>query len=294
MLVLVTGAAGQLGLSLNHLVDQNKSNHQFIFATREHLDLSDFKFIRNFIKKNQFDVIINCAAYTHVEKAESEKDKADLVNHLSVNNLAEIANDSGIKLIHISTDYVFDGSKNETYDETDHTAPLNVYGQTKLDGEAAILSKMELNAIIIRTSWVYSKYGNNFVDKILNLTQKKEKLTIISDQIGSPTNAKDLAGAILCILNKKKFYEDDFHSEIFHYSNDGECSWYHFAKEIANIAGTKCDITPIDSRDYPQKALRPKCVLMDNTKIQNYFDLKILFWKDSLKNCIQDLSNSSK
>ena len=294
MLVLVTGAAGQLGLSLNHLVDQNKSNHQFIFATREHLDLSDFKFIRNFIKKNQFDVIINFAAYTHVEKAESEKDKADLVNHLSVNNLAEIANDSGIKLIHISTDYVFDGSKNETYDETDHTAPLNVYGQTKLDGEAAILSKMELNAIIIRTSWVYSKYGNNFVDKILNLTQKKEKLTIISDQIGSPTNAKDLAGAILCILNKKKFYEDDFHSEIFHYSNDGECSWYHFAKEIANIAGTKCDITPIDSRDYPQKALRPKCVLMDNTKIQNYFDLKILFWKDSLKNCIQDLSNSSK
>ena len=194
----------------------------------------------------------------------------------------------------ISTDYVFDGSKNETYDETDLTAPLNVYGQTKLDGEAAILSKMELNAIIIRTSWVYSKYGNNFVDKILNLTQKKEKLTIISDQIGSPTNAKDLAGAILCILNKKKFYEDDFHSEIFHYSNDGECSWYHFAKEIANIAGTKCDITPIDSRDYPQKALRPKCVLMDNTKIQNYFDLKILFWKDSLKNCIQDLSNSSK
>ena len=294
MLVLVTGAAGQLGLSLNHLVDQNKSNHQFIFATRELLDLSDFKFIRNFIKKNQFDVIINCAAYTHVEKAESEKDKADLVNHLSVNNLAEIANDSGIKLIHISTDYVFDGSKNETYDETDLTAPLNVYGQTKLDGEAAILSKMELNAIIIRTSWVYSKYGNNFVDKILNLTQKKEKLTIISDQIGSPTNAKDLAGAILCILNKKKFYEDDFHSEIFHYSNDGECSWYHFAKEIANIAGTKCDITPIDSRDYPQKALRPKCVLMDNTKIQNYFDLKILFWKDSLKNCIQDLSNSSK
>ena len=129
-----------------------------------------------------------------------------MVNHLSVKNIAEIANDNCIKLIHISTDYVFDGSKHESYDETDHTAPLNVYGQTKLDGETAILSKMALNAIIIRTSWVYSKYGNNFVDTILNLTQKKEKLTIISDQIGSPTNAKDLAGAILSILNNNKFY----------------------------------------------------------------------------------------
>ena len=172
--------------------------------------------------------------------------------------------------------------------------PLNVYGQTKLDGETAILSKMALNAVIIRTSWVYSKYGNNFVDTILNLTQKKEKLTIISDQIGSPTNAKDLAGAILSILNNNKFYEDDILSEVFHYSNDGECSWYDFAKEIANISGTKCVISPIDSKDYPQEALRPKYVLMNKTKIQNSFDLKIHFWSDSLKTCIQDLSTSSK
>ena len=294
MFVLVTGAAGQLGLSINHLVDQNSPNHQFIFATREELDLSDFKYVRNFIEKKQFDVIINCAAYTAVDKAESQKVEADLVNHLSVKNIAEIANDNCIKLIHISTDYVFDGSKHESYDETDHTAPLNVYGQTKLDGEIAILSKMALNAIIIRTSWVYSKYGNNFVDTILNLTQKKEKLTIISDQIGSPTNAKDLAGAILSILNNNKFYEDDILSEVFHYSNDGECSWYDFAKEIANISGTKCVISPIDSKDYPQEALRPKYVLMNKTKIQNSFDLKIHFWSDSLKTCIQELSTSSK
>ena len=145
MFVLVTGAAGQLGLSLNHLVDQNSQNHQFIFATREELDLSDFKYVRNFIEKKQFDVIINCAAYTAVDKAESQKVEADLVNHLSVKNIAEIANDNCIKLIHISTDFVFDGSKHESYDETDHTAPLNVYGQTKLDGETAILSKMALN-----------------------------------------------------------------------------------------------------------------------------------------------------
>jgi dTDP-4-dehydrorhamnose reductase len=294
MLVLVTGAAGQLGLSLNNLVHQKKINHQFIFATREHLDLSDFNYVRNFIEKNQFDVIINCAAYTSVDKAESEKEKADLVNHLSVKNLADIASNNRIKLIHISTDYVFDGSKHKLYVETDNTTPLNFYGQTKLDGETAILSKMKFNAIIIRTSWVYSKYGNNFVNTILNLTQKKEKLSIISDQIGSPTNAKDLAGAILSILNKKKFYEGDILSEVFHYSNDGECSWYDFAKEIVNISGSRCVISPIDSKDYPQEALRPKCVLMNKTKIQNYFDLKILFWTDSLKICIQDLLISSK
>lgn len=294
MFVLVTGSNGQLGRSLNHLVDQNKTDYRFVFSTREKLDLTDFQNVRSFIEKNQFDIIINCAAYTAVDKSEVEKEQANLVNHLSVKNIAEIANDNCIKLIHISTDFVFDGSKHESYDETDHTAPLNVYGQTKLDGETAILSKMALNAIIIRTSWVYSKYGNNFVDTILNLTQKKEKLTIISDQIGSPTNAKDLAGAILSILNNNKFYEDDILSEVFHYSNDGECSWYDFAKEIANISGTKCVISPIDSKDYPQEALRPKYVLMNKTKIQNSFDLKIHFWSDSLKTCIQDLSTSSK
>ena len=294
MLVLVTGSNGQLGKSLKGLFSQGNSNHEFLFVTRGQLDLSNFGYVRNFIEKNQFDIIINCAAYTSVDKAEVEKKQANLINHFAVLNLAVIARDNHIKLIHISTDYVFDGSKLESYDETDHTAPLNVYGQTKLDGETAILSKMALNAIIIRTSWVYSKYGNNFVDTILNLTQKKEKLTIISDQIGSPTNAKDLAGAILSILNNNKFYEDDILSEVFHYSNDGECSWYDFAKEIANISGTKCVISPIDSKDYPQEALRPKYVLMNKTKIQNSFDLKIHFWSDSLITCIQDLLTPSK
>jgi dTDP-4-dehydrorhamnose reductase len=294
MFVLITGASGQLGKSLKSMTDGIKLNHQFVFATKQQLDLSNFKNVRRFIEKNQFDIIINCAAYTSVDKAENEQEQANLVNHLSVKNIAEIAKDNFIKLIHISTDYVFDGSKLESYNETANTSPLNVYGMTKLNGEAAILSTMELNAIIIRTSWVYSIYGNNFVDTILNLIQKKDSLNIVADQIGSPTNAKDLAGAIISIINNKKFYEIDKPSEIFHYSNDGECSWYDFAKEIANIAGISCVISPIDSKDYPQEALRPKYVLMDKTKIQNYFDLKILFWTDSLKTCIKDLSTSSK
>jgi len=293
MFVLVTGASGQLGKSLNRFVENNILNHQFVFATREQLDLSNFKNVRRFIEKNQFNIIINCAAYTSVDNAETEKEQANLVNHLSVKNIAEVARDNHIKLIHISTDYVFDGSKLASYDETDNTSPLNVYGKTKLDGENAILSIMELNAIIIRASWVYSEHGNNFVNTILILSQKKDKLNIVSDQIGSPTNAKDLAGAIVSIINNKKFYETDTPSEVFHYSNDGECSWYDFAKEIVSLSGTKCIISPIDSKDYPQKALRPKYVLMDKRKIQDYFGLEIHFWTDSLKSCIKDLSASS-
>jgi len=293
MFVLVTGASGQLGKSLNRFVENNILNHQFVFATREQLDLSNFKNVRRFIEKNQFNIIINCAAYTSVDNAEIEKEQANLVNHLSVKNIAEVARDNHIKLIHISTDYVFDGSKLASYDETDNTSPLNVYGKTKLDGENAILSIMELNAIIIRTSWVYSEHGNNFVNTILILSQKKDKLNIVSDQIGSPTNAKDLAGAIVSIINNKKFYETDTPSEVFHYSNDGECSWYDFAKEIVSLSGTKCIISPIDSKDYPQKALRPKYVLMNKRKIQDYFGLEIHFWTDSLKSCIKDLSASS-
>jgi dTDP-4-dehydrorhamnose reductase len=293
MFVLVTGASGQLGKSLNRFVENNILNHQFVFATREQLDLSNFKNVRRFIEKNQFNIIINCAAYTSVDNAETEKEQANLVNHLSVKNIAEVARDNHIKLIHISTDYVFDGSKLASYDETDNTSPLNVYGKTKLDGENAILSIMELNAIIIRASWVYSEHGNNFVNTILILSQKKDKLNIVSDQIGSPTNAKDLAGAIVSIINNKKFYETDTPSEVFHYSNDGECSWYDFAKEIVSLSGTKCIISPIDSKDYPQKALRPKYVLMNKRKIQDYFGLEIHFWTDSLKSCIKDLSASS-
>jgi len=293
MFVLVTGSNGQLGSSLNHLVDQNKTDYRFVFLTREQLDLTNFQNVRSFIEKNQFDVIINCAAYTAVDKSEVEKEQANLVNHLSVENIAEIARDNCIKLIHISTDYVFDGLKLKPYTEKDNTSPKNVYGKTKLDGENAILSTMACDALIIRTSWLYSEYGNNFLDTILKLTQTKEKLNIVSDQIGSPTYANDLAVAILKIIESKKFSEASEISEVFHYSNDGKCSWYDFAREIVQISGKKCSIDPIFSKDYPQSATRPKHVLLDKDKIRNSFGLDIIFWKDSLNKCFQALSNSS-
>jgi len=292
MFVLVTGANGQLGKTLNRLVNENKMEHRFIFATKDQLDLTDFQNIRSYIQKNQFDVIINCAAFTAVDKSEVEKNQANLVNHLSVKNIAEIARDNSIKLIHISTDYVFDGLKTEPYIEKDIPSPINVYGKTKLDGENAIISAMVTDAIIIRTSWLYSEYGNNFLDTILSLAQKRKELNIVSDQIGSPTNAYDLAISILKIIENRKFFETSHISEIFHYSNDGKCSWYDFANEIVNISGLECSIKSISSKDYPQTAKRPKHVLLDKSKIRNSFGLEIIYWKDSLNRCIQALSSS--
>jgi len=292
MFVLVTGANGQLGKTLNRLVNENKMEHRFIFATKDQLDLTDFQNIRSYIQKNQFDVIINCAAFTAVDKSEVEKNQANLVNHLSVKNIAEIARDNSIKLIHISTDYVFDGLKTEPYIEKDIPSPINVYGKTKLDGENAIISAMVTDAIIIRTSWLYSEYGNNFLDTILSLAQKRKELNIVSDQVGSPTYAYDLAISILKIIENRKFFETSHISEIFHYSNDGKCSWYDFANEIVNISGLECSIKSISSKDYPQTAKRPKHVLLDKSKIRNSFGLEIIYWKDSLNRCIQALSSS--
>ena len=293
MLILVTGSNGQLGKSLKGLFSQGNSNHEFLFVTRGQLDLSKFGYVRNFIEKNQFDIIINCAAYTSVDKAEVEKKQANLINHIAVCNLAEIARDNHIKLIHISTDYVFDGSKLELYDETDSASPLNVYGKTKLDGENAICSIMQFDAIIIRTSWVYSIYGNNFVDTILKLCKVNNDLNVISDQIGSPTFANDLASVILSIVDNQKFNEVHQESQIFHYANEGKCSWYEFANEINRLSESECKINPIHSIDYPQAAVRPKQVILNKRKIIDFFDLDLIFWKDSLKKCIQVISANS-
>jgi dTDP-4-dehydrorhamnose reductase len=293
MFVIVTGANGQLGKSLKYLVNQNITDYHFVFLRREQLDLTNFQNVRSFFEENQFDVIINCAAYTEVDKAESEKEQANLINHLSVKNIAEIAKDNCIKLIHISTDYVFDGLKLKPYNEKDNTSPKNVYGKTKLDGENAILSTMACDALIIRTSWLYSEYGNNFVDTILCLAKKRKKLNIVSDQIGSPTYAQDLATSILKIIKSSKFAKTSQTSEVLHYSNDGKCSWYDFANEIINISGIECSIKSISSKDYLQTAKRPKHVLLDKSKIKDSFGLEIIYWKDSLNKCIQVLSNSS-
>ena len=293
MLILVTGSNGQLGKSLKCLIGQSSLNHEFVFVTREQLDLTNFNNVRNLIEKNKFDIIINCAAYTSVDKAETEKKQANLINHFSVINLAEIARDNQIKLIHISTDYVFDGSKLESYDETDATSALNLYGKTKLDGENAICSIMQFDALIIRTSWVYSIHGNNFVDTILKLCKVKAEINVITDQIGSPTFANDIASSILSIVENKKFNESRQESQIFHYSNEGKCSWYEFANEINRLSESECKINPIHSKDYPQAAVRPKQVILNKRKIIDFFDLDLIFWKDSLKKCIQVISANS-
>ncbi len=293
MFILVTGANGQLGKSIKKLVKQQKTSDSFVFVTRDQLDLSSFRSIQNYFETHKFDLIINCAAYTAVDKAEHDREKANMINHLAVKQVAEIAKSKNIKLIHISTDFVFDGLKHQTYSESDTTSPINIYGKTKLEGENAILSIMKFNAIIIRTSWLYSEYGNNFVATILKLAQKNSNLNIVSDQIGAPTYTGDLGRVILNIIKNDKFNELERVSEIYHYSNAGWCSWYDFAKEIVNISGAKCIINPINTEDYPTAAKRPKQTIMSKEKISKEFDLKIIFWKDSLKYCMKNLSTVS-
>lgn len=292
MHALVIGANGQLGRSINHLVKQKKISDRFVFSSRDQLDLSSMDNIDDFFATHKFDLIINCAAYTAVDKAESHEKEANLINHLAVKRIADLAQKNNTKLIHISTDFVFDGLKNRPYIESDAAEPLNIYGETKLAGENAVLSVMKFNAIIIRTSWIYSEYGNNFVDTILRLSQEKSDLNVVSDQLGAPTYANDLANVILSIIEGEKFRLTKQESKIYHYSNEGECSWYDFASEIINISGSKCILNPISAETYGSEARRPKKVLMSKQKISKEFNLKINFWKDALKICMNNISAS--
>ena len=290
MLTLVTGASGQLGRSIKSLVKLQNISNSFVFATRDQLDLSYLNNIQSYFKDRKFDLIINCAAYTKVDKAELDEKQANLINHLAVKKIAEIAQSNNIKLIHISTDFVFDGFKSQPYIESDATDPLNIYGKTKLAGENAVISIMKFNAIIIRTSWVYSEYGNNFVDTILKLEKNGNELNVVSDQIGTPTYASDLGLAILNIIRSEKFNRNEQESQIYHYSNKGFCNWYDFANEIIKILGSNCILNSIKTEDYPTTAKRPRSTVMSTDKISQEFDLKINYWKDSLKVCMKNLS----
>jgi dTDP-4-dehydrorhamnose reductase len=293
MRILVTGKNGQLGRSIQKLIntdtriDNNQSANDFIFAGREELDLSKENNIsHHFDNNDRFDIIINCAAYTAVDKAEEEQELVNQVNHITVKQLAEIANKQQAKLIHISTDYVFDGESDKPYVETDKTSPINVYGKTKLAGEKALQKIMPTNAIIIRTSWLYSEYGNNFVSTMLRLGKERDELNVVSDQIGSPTYATDLAGAILEIIKNKEFREENQTTQIYHYSNEGEISWYEFTKEIFKIAKINCKVIPITTRQYPTPAKRPRNTLMSTDKIAEIFDINIVSWRSSLTKCL--------
>jgi len=286
---LVTGKNGQLGRSIQKLIS-NYDHHEFTLVGREELDLSSSKSIsKYFDTHSHFDVIINCAAYTAVDSAEEEADIADEINHLAVKQLAEFANSQNAKLIHISTDYVFDGQNESLYLESDNPNPINVYGKTKLLGEKSVLETMPNNAMIIRTSWVYSEFGNNFVKTMLKLGYEKNEINVVSDQIGSPTYASDLAKAILHIISNNNFNKKSFPTEIFHFSNMGETSWSMFTMKIFEIANLPCRVVSITSDQYPTHALRPKNTTLSKEKIRSHFKLLIPTWQQSLKECLKEI-----
>ena len=273
----MTGGNGQLGSEIKEL-SSSFTNDSFFFTDTSNLDITNHAVVAAFIKTNNIDVIVNCAAYTAVDKAESEPELADAINHLAVKNLAIIAKERGAKLIHISTDYVFDGTGHKPYVETDIPNPQSVYGQTKLDGELAIQAVNPSNSIIIRTSWVYSNFGSNFVKTMLRLGKEHEKINVVSDQVGSPTYAGDLAKVILKILPTIKNEQ----VAIYHFANSGTCSWSEFAKAIFEIKGLKVMVHPILTSQYPTIAKRPKYSVLGTDKILMGFGICIPTWRDSL------------
>ena len=279
--VLVTGSNGQVGSELRELSPAYVYN--FFFTDRESLDITDNSAVKEFIEKNKIDTIINSAAYTAVDKAEDDAVNADKINHLAVKNLAIIAKEQNIKLIHISTDYLFDGENFKPYTEEDTPNPKGVYGYTKLAGEKAMQELNLSNSLIIRTSWVYSSFGANFVKTMLKLAKERDSLGVIFDQVGTPTYARDLAKTILDIVpliqNSKL--------SIYNYTNEGVLSWYDFAKEIMKMAKLDCQINPIETKEYPTPAKRPHYSLLNKSKIKEDFTITIPYWKDSLNECLQ-------
>lgn len=289
MNILVTGANGQLGNEMR--IVSRGSKDQYIFTDVAELDITDAAAVEKMVTDNKVEVIINCAAYTNVDKAEDDYNLAELLNATAVKNLATAIKQNGGTLIHISTDYVFGGTKNNTPCGEDEPAnPTGVYGVTKLHGEQAI-EAVGCKHLIIRTAWLYSEFGKNFVKTMLNLTATKPSLNVVFDQVGSPTYAYDLAQAIFTIVENRKYEGKD---GIYHYSNEGVCSWYDFTKMIAEYADhTACDIQPCHSSEFPSKVVRPSYSVLDKTKIKNTFGIRIPYWTDSLKRCLVELAKQS-
>lgn len=280
--ILVTGSNGQLGRALKD-VSFKLENSRFYFTDIEELDITSENKIREFLTSNNINFIINCAAYTAVDKAETDRKNAYLVNVTAVENLAKKASETGATLINISTDYVFDGNSKDPYKEDQPPNPNSYYGETKYLGEQKIL-EFSKKAIIIRTAWLYSEYGNNFVKTMIRLAGERDQINVVNDQIGSPTYAGDLAEVIL-ILIKDKIDGVEF----YHYSNEGSCSWYEFAVDIMKLKKINCNINPITSSEYPTAAARPKYSLLDKTKIKQKLKIEIPQWHDSLKTCLQHI-----
>lgn len=284
MRVLVTGGDGQLGCSLRRVAMESEDS--YIFTDVAELDITNREVVESYIADNKIEIVINCAAYTDVERAEEDEPKAHLLNATAVGYLAEAAKANNTLLIHISTDYVFMGGCCGALTEESYPQPINAYGRTKLAGEEAVMAS-GCRHIILRTAWLYSEYGRNFVKTMMRLTLQNEEVRVVSDQIGAPTYAVDLARAIVAIITERNFREGTYH-----YTNLGECSWWQFACEITRLAGRdNCKVIPCTTAEYPTKARRPMSAVLDKTKFQKTFGIEIPEWRESLKKCINELQN---
>lgn len=282
--VLVTGANGQLGNEIRRASAMHPDNYKYFFTDVDALDITNLGSVDDFVKQNNINYIINCAAYTAVDKAEDDAELCYKINRDAVINLGIAATNNGAKVIHISTDYVFDGTKTTPYIESDALNPQSVYGKSKQEAEGQLLTACP-DSVIIRTAWLYSIFGNNFVKTMLRLGAERDALSVVADQTGTPTNANDLAKVIVRIIEASEFKPG-----IYHYSNEGVTTWYDFTVAILKQASiTSCKVSPITTDQYPTKASRPQYSVLDKTKIKDVFHLSIPQWEDSLKSCIQEL-----
>lgn len=282
MNILVTGANGQLGNEMRR-VSLQSSDH-YIFTDVAELDITNIEAVRSMVAEHQVEVIVNCAAYTAVDKAEEDEAMAYLLNATAVANLATAAKEHGATLIHVSTDYVFDGKGCRPYTEEQPTSPTSVYGRTKLQGEEAA-AESGCNYLIFRTAWLYSPFGRNFVKTMRTLTAERDSLKVVFDQVGSPTYAGDLAALIVKIIDERALN----HCGVYHYSNEGVCSWYDFAREICEMSGNECNVEPCHSDEFPSKVARPAYSVLDKSKVKATFGVSVPHWKVSLAKCIEEL-----
>lgn len=287
--ILVTGANGQLGSELRELSNKY-ADYDFTFTDVADLDITSVDALNAFFSKDKFDFVINCAAYTAVDAAESNQELAFRLNTTAIDLLVEMAGKYGFFLVQISTDYVFDGEKNNPYTEDDVPIPSSTYGKTKLEAERLIIYS-DINAIVIRTAWLYSTYGKNYVKSMIKYGNERDEMNIVFDQVGTPTYARDLADTILAIVPQLQKKEKPYR-EIFHYTNEGVCSWFDFTKQIYNHEGINCKVNPIRTCDYPTPAQRPAYSVLDKTKIKKTFGIDIPYWTDSLDVMLKKLKTN--
>lgn len=281
--ILVTGCKGQLGNEIQLLASKYDDTCKFYFTDKDELDITDRKAVYAFIEQNHISIVVNCAAFTAVDKAESNEELCNLLNNIAPGYLAEAVASVGGTMIQVSTDYVFDGNSCKPYKEEDATNPQTVYGRTKLAGEENVIRSCA-GSMVIRTAWLYSTFGNNFVKTMIRLGKEREQLGVVFDQVGSPTYARDLARTIMQIIDR------GIVPGVYHFTNEGVCSWYDFTQAIHQLEGIdSCHVTPIHTEDYPVPATRPHFSVLDKSKFKSTFGIEIRWWKDALKECIKEL-----